>query len=188
MRPILLISIAFVSLVISKPSAAANEFCEKLQTYERTPLIKLPDGGLQRRWMEVTWVAPEPEPPTSDPTQGVVQIGATLRCESSDDVAKAFCKYAIHQTSHEFPEVLPVQILSCHGLASIAHPRRWLEDLDWSTPNDLIERLQIDQLYRSGAEPSMRLTITPYPESPAAKKPPPFFKALSVKLGFDDEE
>ena len=34
----------------------------------------------------------------------------------------------------------------------------------------------------------MRPTIMPFPESPDAKKPPPFFKALSTELGFEDED
>jgi hypothetical protein len=54
------------------------------------------------------------------------------------------------------------------------------------TPDGLIEELQIDQLDRPDTEPSIRLTIMPFRESPQAMKPSPFFKALSGKLGLDD--
>lgn len=119
-----------------------------------------------------------------------IQIGYSLRCIGSDDIAKKFCAYAAHHTSYEFPYVLPLRILQCHGFVSPSniHRKKWAEELSWDSPEDLIEQLQIDLLERNNTDPSIRLTIMPFPESPSAKKPPPFFKALSAKLGIDGEE
>jgi hypothetical protein len=80
-------------------------------------------------------------------------------------------------TLHETVSALPQGILRCEGFASErpAFPRRWVEELSWDVPGQLIEMLQIDQFDRPDTERSLRLTIMPFPESPQATKPVPFF-------------
>lgn len=184
MRRALFISVALTSLFTAGSSLAADGFCEQVRSFEQKPLDVLPDGELQRRWMDFHWAAPE------NLKKNEVQIGATLECNGSDDVAKKFCAYLIRNTPHEDMTVLPLGVLRCHGFVSSwgASTHRWVQELGWDTPNGLIERFQIDQLDRSDHEPSMRLTIMPYPESLQAKKPAPFFKALSAKLGLEDQD
>src|SRR5580693_6037748 len=99
------------------------------------------------------------------------------------------CKYVHQNTPHENMSALPLGILRCQGFVSnrAAFPRRWVEELSWDAPNGLIEQIQIDQLARHDAEPSMRLTIMPFPESPQAKKPAPFFRGLSAKSDLWDQ-
>ena len=166
------------------PSWASDAFCQHIQEFEESRLTKSPDGGLQRRWIDFIWMAPAPS------KTGDVQIGFGLKCIGSDDVAKSLCAYAVHHTSYEFPSDLPLHILGCHGfvLPPKVRQRRWIQEFDWDAPHDDIEQLQIDQLERDDADPRIRLTILPYPESPDAKKPPPFFGALSAKLGLESEE
>jgi hypothetical protein len=149
-----------------------------------TPLAKLPDGGLQRRWIDFSWGPPENLAPDE------IQLGATLKCHGSDDTARALCQYMLHHTSFENITSVPQRILQCEGFASgrAASPRKWVEELSWDAPGDVIEMLQIDQFDRPNTDASMRLTIMPFPESPQANKPTPFFRSLSGKLGSDDEE
>jgi len=183
MRPALFTAIAFSFFLAAGPSLAAEVLCEHLASFERAALAKLPDGSLQRRWMDFSWGAPE------NLAQNEVQIGATLKCHGSDDVAKSLCAYVLHHTPHENMSALPLGILRCRGFASnqTAFPERWVEELTWDAPNGLIGQIQIDQLARRDAEPSMRLTIKSSPESSQAKMPPPFFKALSAKLNLWDQ-
>jgi hypothetical protein len=168
----------------ASPCLAANGLCDQLKSFGLTPLAKLPDGGLQRRWIDFSWSAPENLAPDE------IQIGATLRCHGSDDTGKALCQYLLHHTPHEFITYLPQGILQCEGFASArpASPSKWVEELSWDAPGDVIEMLQIDQFDRPNTDATLRLTIMPYPESPQAIKPAPFFRALSGKLGSDDEE
>jgi hypothetical protein len=173
-----------VSVVYPGPSLAADELCTKLSAFEQAPLAELPSGGLQRRWIDFSWEPPGDLPPDE------IQLGATLRCVGSDSVATQLCDYALHNSSFEFMALLPLRILACQGFASASRPlpHRWVEELSWDTPNGLIEELQIDQLFRPDATPSMRLTILPFPENVEAKKPPPFFAVLAAKPGSDDKE
>jgi hypothetical protein len=166
------------------PCLAANPLCDQLKTFEMEPLVKLPDGALQRRWIDFSWGSPE------NLARDEIQIGATLKCHGSDDIAIALCKYLLHHTPHENMSALPLGIMQCEGFASgrPAFPRRWVEELSWDTPGELVEMLQIDQFNRPNVEPSLRLTIMPLPESPRAKKPTPFFRSLSSKLGSDEGE
>jgi hypothetical protein len=175
-------AVALPSLFAASAGFAEDELCKRVGAFERTPLVKLADGGFQRRWMDFSWGGSE------NLAQNEVQIGATLKCHGSDDVAKTLCSYALHNTPHENMTYLPMAILRCHGFVSdrATFPRRWVEELGWDTPDGLIEELQIDQLDRPDTEPSIRLTIMPFPESPRATKPSPFFEALSAKLGSDD--
>lgn len=184
MRRALFLGVALTSLFAAGSSLAASELCEHVKSFEQKPLSKLPDGELQRRWMDFSWGPPE------NPQEGEIQIGATLKCDGSDDVAKALCQYAVHHSPHENISALPLDILHCYGFVSkwAAFTHRWVQELSWDAPSDLIERFEIDQLDRPDHVPAMRLTIMPYPESPQAKKPAPFFKALSTKLGLDEDE
>lgn len=133
--------------------------------------------------MDFSWGGPE------NLAKDELQIGATLKCHGSDDAAQMLCQYVLHNTPHENLSALPLGILRCQGFVSdrAAFPSRWLEELSWDAPNGLIEKIQIDQLDWYDVEPSMRLTIMPFPESPLAKKPTPFFKALSAKLNLWDQ-
>lgn len=168
----------------ASPCLAADELCDQLKSFEHTPLAKLADGGLQRRWIDFTWSPPENLAPNE------IQIGATLRCHGSDDTAKALCQYMLHHMSFEQVPALPLRVLRCEGYVSDrpASPRRWVEELSWDAPGDLVEMFQIDQFDRPDANASMRLAIFPFPESPLAKKPVPFFHSLTSKLGSEDEE
>jgi hypothetical protein len=184
MRPALFTALALFFPLAAGPSLAADGLCEHVKSFEQKALLKLPDGGLQRRWMDFSWGGPEKL------LQDEVQIGATLKCHGSDDVAETLCEYVLHNTPHENITALPLGILRCDGFASnqAAQPRHWVEDLSWDLPSDLIEQIQIDQLGGSYAEPAMRLSILPFPESSDAKKPPPFFKALSTKVELYNED
>jgi len=180
-----LFSIALLVITsVARPVFAADELCKQVKSFEQTPLTKLPDGELQRRWMDFSW-GPDDELKPNE-----VRIGVTLRCSGSDDAAKALCQYAVHNSPHETITALPRGILRCFGFISnkAAYPRRWVEDLRWDAPNDLIERFEIDQYDRPDHVPAMRLTLMPYPESPQGKKPEPFFKGLSAKLDPSDED
>lgn len=183
-RGVLLVAAALTFLFLASPGLAATELCQRVKSFEQTPLTKLPDGELQRRWMDFSW---GPDQPLEE---NEVQIGSTLRCSGSDEVAKALCQYAVHHSPHENFTALPLAILRCYGFLSgrAAFPRRWVQELSWDGPNDLIEQFEIDQLDRPDHVPAMRLTLMPYPESPQAKKPEPFFNALSAKLGLDEGE
>lgn len=184
MKRTLFIVVAVTSLFAAGSSLAADELCNQVKSFERKPLTKSPDGDLQRRWMDFSWGAPE------NLQENEVQIGATLKCHGSDEAAKALCQYVLHHSPHENITALPLAILRCEGFVSAraAFPSRWIEELGWDMPNGLVEQFQIDQLGRADHEPSMRLTIMPYPESPDTEKPEPFFKALSAKLGVDQGE
>lgn len=162
-----------------RPCMAANELCHQLKSFARAPLTALADGGHQRRWIDFAWGSPE------NLAADEIQIGATLKCQGSDAPANSLCHYLLHHTSHETVSALPQGILRCEGFASErpAFPRRWVEELSWDVPGQLIEMLQIDQFDRPDTERSLRLTIMPFPESPQATKPVPFFRSLSGKLG-----
>jgi hypothetical protein len=183
MRSTLFLAGALTAALGFCPVWAAESLCDQVNVFEQEPLTKLPDGGLQRRWMDFSWGAPK------NLAKDEVQIGATLKCHGSDVAAEKLCKYALQNTPHENMSALPLGILRCHGFVAgkAAFPSRWVEELSWDAPNDLIENIQIDQLARQGFEPSMRLTIMPFPESPRAKKPEPFFKPLSSKLDLWDQ-
>lgn len=184
MRRAVFIAVALTSLFAAGACLAADEFCDQVKSFEQKPLGKLSDGELQRRWIDFSWGAAE------SLEENELQIGFTLKCRGSDEPAKALCQYMLHHSSHENTASLPLHILRCHGFVSdwVANTHRWVQDLSWDVPKDLIERFQIDQFDREGHERSMRLTIVPYPESPQAKKPAPFFKELSAKLGLDEGE
>jgi hypothetical protein len=96
----------------------------------------------------------------------------------------------LHHTSFEQTPSLPQRILKCEGFATDrpASPRQWVEELSWDAPGELVEMLQIDQFDRPDTDATMRLTIMPFPETPQVKKPPPFFRSLSGKLGADETE
>ena len=182
MRRALFIAVALISLCAANCSFAATELCQQLKLFEQTPLTKLPDDELQRRWMDFTWGPPE------NLAENEVQLGATLKCNGSDDAAKALCEYAVHHSPHENITALPLAILRCYGFVGgrATFPDHWVQDLSWDAPKDLVERFEIDQLDRPDHIPAMRLTLMPYPESSLAKKPEPFFKSLSDKLGIQD--
>ena len=183
MRSANLVALALASLFAAGPVLAADDLCKQVNAFERKPPDKLPDGSLQRRWMDFSWAAPE-EPATLQD----VQIGATLKCHGSDDVARALCRFTLKNSPHENSTSLPLSILRCHTLAPDRpmFPKRWVEEVSWDVPSGLVGRLQVDQLARHGVEPSMRLTVMPFPESPQARKPAPFFKSLSDKLDLWD--
>lgn len=183
MRSAGVLAVALTALLAAGSSSAADGLCEQIKSFEQEPLIKLPDGGLQRRWMDFSWGAPK------NLAKNEIQIGATLKCRGSDIVAEKLCRYALHNTSYENMSALPLGILRCHGIITYkaTFPSRWVEELSWDAPNGLIEQIQIDQLARQDVEPAMRLTIMPFPESSQAKKPEPFFKALSSKLNLWDQ-
>jgi hypothetical protein len=183
MRPILFISVTLAGVIAASSSLAADEFCEQVKSFEQKPLTELSEGWFQRRWIDFSWGA------SDNLKENEVQIGATLKCRGSDDVAKILCRYLLRHTSHEFITTLPLDILACEGFVSgwAAFTHRWVQELSWDAPNGMIEQFQIDQLDRPDHEPSMRLTILPYPEPPEAKKPEPFFKTLSAKLGVEDQ-
>lgn len=183
-RRVLFMAVALTSLFAASSSLAADEFCEQVKSFDRKPLATLPDGELQRRWIDFSWGT------ATDLKENEVQLGFTLKCVGSDEAAKTLCQYLIHHTPHENLSAVPIGILRCEGFAAgrAAFPGRWVEELSWDGPNDLVEIFQIDQLDREGHEPTMRLTMMAYPESPQAKKPAPFFKALWDKLGLEDHE
>ena len=172
------IASSLACLVSASPGLAADEFCERLTSFEQMPLTQLPGGDLQRRWIDFRWEEQKRLP------ENEISLGYNLRCEGSDETSKVLCRYFLTHTSIERAASLPLSILHCHGFVfgQGVSRERWIEDLTWTAANGGVEQLQIDQFQRRGHQPSMRLTIMPYPESPQAKKPEPFFKALSAKL------
>jgi hypothetical protein len=183
MRLAIFTTVALARLFAAGPSLAAGGLCEQLKTFEQKPLTELSQGWFQRRWLDFSWGQAE------NLKENEVQLGFTLKCRGSDDVAKTLCQYMLHNSPHENLTALPLDILACEGFVSgwAAFTKRWVQDLSWDAPNKMIEEFQIDQLDRPDHEPSMRLTILPYPEPPEAKKPEPFFKTLSAKLGSGED-
>ena len=125
--------------LLFQSAALADDACARLQTFERGSFTQYPGEPAGRRWVELHWVGAWLD----------FEKGWGLECRHSPDKLSAdVCEWLLHNTSFEFAEILPKQILRCHGYGFPPGDRSWA---DWKSDIDMLSdrrrlTLEIDYL------------------------------------------
>ena len=154
-------------------AAASNIHCSHLREFERA---RFETGSSARRWVELHWVGQWLD----------LDQGWGLACVHSEDQASTrLCDWLSENSSSEFPELLPVRILECHGYRFPPHRSwaAWRSDVTIYTGAERALLLEINFLDIQGETGAIRFSAFAPGQRDAAPALPPLAQLRSGDAG-----
>jgi len=156
-------SVAAASFLFSFGAAAQEEICTRLDIFDRAPITALVGAKPPPRSIVFLW------------TQGEILPNVTCIHGGQTD-AKALCDWLLANTSREFSEVLPEDILRCHGFAFPPVPNVGTWIADYSFFDDKNQRELLLEVHRGDLSTANAVRWTAFPDgqndATAAPLPP----------------